>query len=277
MKVKFYGVRGSIASPGKDTVKYGGNTSCTNISGKKSELILDAGTGIRSLGNDLMKRLPQNQIEAHLFLSHTHWDHIQGFPFFIPAYIPGNNIHIYGAKKVDNTLEETLAGQMLYQYFPISLKQMGAKINFYDINEEQTQTIHEFRVTGVKLNHPFPGVFAYRIDGKDGNSVVYATDTEHYDCPDKRLLKLAEKADALIYDAQYTPEEYKTKQSWGHSTGQKGVETAKESKVKKLILCHHDPSHTDKDIDDILESCRKIAGKDLEVIAAYEGLELDVS
>ncbi len=277
MKAKFYGVRGSIASPGKDTLKYGGNTLCTEIRGENTELIFDSGTGIRLLGNDLMKRSKPNQTEVYLFLSHTHWDHIQGFPFFVPAYVPGNKIHIYGAEKVDTTLEETLAGQMLYQYFPLSLKQMAGGIDFHDIKEGQVIEIPEFKIRNVKLNHPFPGVFAYRVENSsNGKSVVYATDTEHYDCLDFRLLNLAESSDVLIYDAQYTPEEYKSKLSWGHSTGQKGIETAKAAKVKKLVLYHHDPSHTDQDIDKILETCRKVAGNDLEVIAAYEGLELEI-
>jgi len=283
MKIKFWGVRGSIAAPGKDTVRYGGNTLCTEISSGDTQIILDAGTGIRALGNDLMKRFGPNGIRrANLFLSHTHWDHIQGFPFFVPAYIPGNSIHIFAAEKVDTSLEQTLAGQMLYQYFPISLKQLGADIRFHDLKEGQTVEIlggslslPYFEVKNVKLNHPFPGVFAYRISDIQTGALVYATDTEHYDCLDHRLVKLAEGADVLIYDSQYTPKEYETKLSWGHSTGQKGVETAKAAHVKRLVLYHHDPTHTDDDIDNILSICQKMAGKDLEVIAAAEGLELD--
>ncbi len=273
MNVKFYGTRGSIATPGPDTVRYGGNTLCVDVRDSNTEVILDSGTGIRLLGNDMLKRLP---IEVYLFLSHTHWDHIQGFPFFVPAYIPGNRIHIYGAEKVDTTLEDTLAGQMLYQYFPISLKQLGASIDFHDVKEGQTSEIGELTVKNAKLNHPFPGVFAYRIENMGGKSIVYATDTEHYDCLDSRLLKLAGGADVLIYDSQYTPEEYKGKLSWGHSTGQKGIEIAKAAEAKRLVLYHHDPMHTDEDIDNILETCRKIAGRDVEVLAAYEGLELAV-
>ena len=289
MKIKFWGVRGSIAAPGKDTVRYGGNTLCTEVREGDTEIILDAGTGIRALGNDLIKRFGPNGINAHLFLSHTHWDHIQGFPFFAPAYIPGNKIDICAAEKVDTSLEQTLAGQMLYQYFPISLKQLGASIQFHDLKEGQTFEIvgqkpymHPINVKNIKLNHPFPGVFAYRIDGLGfvdsvlkNESLVYATDTEHYDCLDHRLVKLAEGADVLIYDSQYTPKEYETKLSWGHSTGQKGVETAKAAHVKRLVLYHHDPTHTDDDIDKILSICQKMAGKDLEVIAASEGLEID--
>lgn len=288
LKLKFWGVRGSIATPGKDTARYGGNTLCTELSADDTQIILDAGTGIRALGNDLIKRFGPNGIKrANLFLSHTHWDHIQGFPFFVPAYIPGNSIRIFAAEKVDTSLEQTLAGQMLYQYFPISLKQLGADIQFCDLKEGETVevlggsyiSLPYFKVKNAKLNHPFPGVFAYRISDvrtAEGKTVVYATDTEHYDCLDHRLVNLAENADVLIYDSQYTPKEYETKLSWGHSTGQKGVETARAAHVKRLMLYHHDPSHTDDDIDGILKTCRKLAGKDLEVLAAFEGLELDV-
>ncbi len=276
MKMKFYGVRGSIPTPGLNTVRYGGNTPCVEIRDDQTELILDAGTGIRELGNDLMKKLPPpKKIEAYLFLSHTHWDHIQGFPFFVPAYIKGNKFDIYGEKKVDTDLEKTLAGQMLYQYFPVSLKQLKAQIEFHDIVEGDTIEIPQFKIKNIKSNHPYPGVFSYSIECGD-RKVVYATDTEHYDCIDSKLLNLADHADALIYDAQYTPEEYKNKHSWGHSTAQKGIELAKEAKSMRLILFHHDPMHTDKDIDGILETNRKIAGKDLDVIAAYEGLCLEL-
>lgn len=278
MKIKFWGVRGSIACSGEEYSRYGGNTLCTEIENNGREIIFDAGTGIRNLGNDLIKRYSPNKIEVYLFLSHTHWDHIQGFPFFAPAYIQGNKIHIFGAEKVDTNLEQTLAGQMLYHYFPISLKQLGAKIDFNDVKEGQPIEFLDFTVKNVKLNHPFPGVFAYRLEDKATNkSIVYATDTEHYDCLDNRLLKLAEKANILIYDAQYTPEEYPSKISWGHSTGQKGIEIAEAAQVSNLVLFHHDPSHTDRMIDEILRNCKLIrTDKNICVIAAREGLELNI-
>lgn len=276
MKIKFYGVRGSIPTPGSDTEKYGGNTLCTKVRDKDTEIILDAGTGIRVLGNDLIAKLPSNPIETHIFLSHTHWDHIQGLPFFGPVYTKGNEIHIYMVENKGIGLKQALEGQMLPQYFPTSLKKMDANIHLHDIKEGQLVEISGFKIKNGRLNHPFPGATAYRIDSNN-KSMVYATDTEHYKYrPDETLLKLANNADVLIYDSQFTPEEYKTRVNWGHSTGQKGVEIAKKAKVKRLVLFHHDPSHTDRDIDNILENCKEIAGKDLEVIVACEGLEIDI-
>ncbi|GAC1589397.1 MAG: hypothetical protein NVS3B20_16680 [Polyangiales bacterium] len=215
IEVTFWGVRGSIPTPGPSTVEIGGNTSCVSVRAGGRLLIFDGGTGLRQLGNALMREQASSPapIEAWIFFSHVHWDHIQGFPFFAPAFVRGNLIHLFGGVKVSGTLEETLAGQMENPSFPVHLKEMGAQMNFHDLYEGQVVEIPAakgvkggpIRVSNARGNHP-NGVYAYRID-YDGDSVVYATDTEHYAIVDPRLKKLAQDCGVLIYDSQYTPEE----------------------------------------------------------------------
>ena len=294
MKVKFWGVRGSIPVPGKDTVEVGGNTSCVEVRTDDGLLIiLDAGTGIRPLGLSLMQEgFGAGGKEGHIFFSHTHWDHIQGFPFFIPAFIgvrddlkrpmmaKTNTFHFYGAKKVFERLENTLKGQMEYQYFPVQLDGMGAVIEFHEI-QERPLTLGDNMITPKHLNHP-NGVYAYRIETKVKDKVVvYATDTEHYQDGelDVNVLRIADHADVLIYDAMYTPEQYsgdpKTGQSskigWGHSTWLEGARLAKTAHVKQLVLFHHDPMHNDA----FLKEMEKQAQQQFpNTILAVEGLEL---
>src|SRR4051794_36107836 len=208
MRITFWGVRGSIPSPGPDTVGVGGNTSCVEVRAGKLLLVFDGGTGLRLLGKTLLKEMP---ITAHLFFSHVHWDHIQGFPFFDPAFVQGNVINLYGDNNVSRTLEETLAGQMDHPNFPVHLTDMGAKMVFHDVNERTAVELDtgdggRAVITAAPGNHP-NGVWAYRVDHA-GKSIVYATDTEHYTVVDPKLATLAKGADVLIYDAQYTPEEY---------------------------------------------------------------------
>jgi len=288
MKFKFWGVRGSVPVPGEKTIKYGGNTSCVSVDCWGHFVIFDGGSGIRELGLELIQNILRPDIS--IFFSHVHWDHIQGIPFFKPLFIKNFNINMYGEKKVKSSLEGTLKGQQQYPNFPISLEEIeatGAKITFTDLY--QGQKIHllsNLYVDCIKLSHP-DGVFAYRIieeltDRK--NSLVYATDTEHRNVVDPRLLKLAENADVLIYDAQYTPEEYEGKEGmskfdWGHSTYQFAVATAIEAKVKRLFLFHHDPEHNDKDIDNIVIRARRLAYEKINpdqlfIEAAFEGFEM---
>jgi phosphoribosyl 1,2-cyclic phosphodiesterase len=249
MRIKFWGVRGSIAVPGPDTVEVGGNTSCVEVRCDNTLVILDGGTGIRLLGQSLLSEMP---IEAYVFFSHVHWDHIQGFPFFTPAFIPGNRFHMYGGNNVTHTLEETLAGQMDYPSFPVTLTDMAAHMSFHDLREGQTVRIGDqnpVEIVNTRGNHP-NGVFAYRLTHR-GKSLVYATDTEHYSVVDPKLARLAKDADVLIYDTMYLPEEYSgevggvPKTGWGHSTYVHGVELAKAANVRKLVLFHHDPGHSD--------------------------------
>ena len=216
MKLTFWGVRGSIPSPGEDTAQVGGNTSCISIEADDGTLLIfDAGTGIRLLGNYLLQQgYGAGGKIGHLFFSHTHWDHIQGFPFFAPAFVgvkdeqnrkvseKTNTFHLYGAKKVFERLENTLRGQMEYEYFPIQLENMGGLIQFHEIQEEPLQ-IGENIITPQRLRHP-NGVFGYRIENARGKKiVVYATDTEHYADGelDVNVLKIADHADIFIYDA----------------------------------------------------------------------------
>lgn len=280
MRITFWGVRGSIPSPGPDTVGVGGNTSCVEVRAGKLLLVFDGGTGLRVLGKTLLKEMP---ITAHLFFSHVHWDHIQGFPFFDPAFVPGNVINLYGGNNVSRTLEETLAGQMDHPSFPVHLTDMGAKMNFHDVLEgvpieldagDGTKAI----ITSAHGNHP-NGVWAYRVD-HGGKSVMYATDTEHYAVVDPRLAALAKNTDVLIYDSQYTPEEYAgtagtggSKVGWGHSTFAEAVKLAKAADAKKLVLYHHDPMQSDAAV---AEKERRAKELWADCVAAREGLKIEL-
>jgi len=279
MRVTFWGVRGSIPTPGPQTVEIGGNTSCVEVRAGKSILIFDGGTGLRQLGKTLVKEMP---FTAHLFFSHVHWDHIQGFPFFDPAFVAGNSIHLYGGNNVSRTLEETLAGQMDHPSFPVHLSQMGATMTFHNLYEGQVLEIVEggerVKISTGAGNHP-NGVWAYRTE-YGGKSVVYATDTEHYAVVDPKLSKLAAGADVLIYDAQYTPEEYAgtagsggPKTGWGHSTFVEAAKLAKEAGVKQLVLFHHDPMQNDAAVREKERRAREIFAN---TVAAYEGLTIEL-
>jgi phosphoribosyl 1,2-cyclic phosphodiesterase len=275
LKVRFWGVRGSIPTPGPTTVKVGGNTACVEVRCGTDLVILDAGTGLRALGYALLKELP---IKAHLFFSHVHWDHIQGFPFFPPAFIAGNSIKLHGMINVTGTIEETLSGQMNYPSFPVRLQDMGAEMAFNDLHEgEVVELPGGGRVTNARLNHP-SGALGYRIQ-IGGRAVVYATDTEHYSITDGKLARLAAGADVLIYDATYTPEEYAgkidgiPKTGWGHSTNEEGARLAKEFGVKQLVLFHHDPSQSD---EAVAEKERRARVLFPETVAAREGLVIEL-
>jgi phosphoribosyl 1,2-cyclic phosphodiesterase len=247
----------------------------------KSLLIFDGGTGLRLLGKKLVPEMP---ITAHMFFSHVHWDHIQGFPFFEPAFVAGNVFHLYGGNNVSRTLEETLAGQMENPNFPVSLVAMGAKMVFRDLAEGEPVVIDDgegsqVRVTSAQGNHP-QGVRAYRVE-HGGKSIVYATDTEHYaDRIDENLLNLSKGVDILIYDAQYTPEEYTgtagtggSKKGWGHSTFEEGAKLAKLAGAKRFILFHHDPIQSDVAVREKEKRARALFP---EVVAAYEGMTIEL-
>jgi phosphoribosyl 1,2-cyclic phosphodiesterase len=278
MRITFWGVRGSIPSPGPDTVGVGGNTSCVEVRAGKAVLIFDGGTGLRLLGKRMLKEMP---FTAHLFFSHVHWDHIQGFPFFDPAFVPGNVIHLYGGNNVSRTLEETLAGQMDHPSFPVHLTEMGAEMVFHSVSgitpvEVDAGDGTKAVVRAAPGNHP-NGVWAYRVD-HGGRSVVYATDTEHYAVVDPKLSKLATGADVLIYDSQYTPEEYAGKNGmpklgWGHSTFEEAVKLAKAANVKRLVLYHHDPMQNDAAVAEKERRARELFAN---CEAAREGLSIEL-
>ena len=274
MQITFWGVRGSIPTPGPATVQIGGNTSCVEVRAGKAILIFDGGTGLRLLGKKLAPEMP---IEAHIFFSHVHWDHIQGFPFFEPAFVAGNVFHLYGGNNVSRTLEETLAGQMDHPNFPVHLGSMAAQMNFLDMTEGEPLAIDDGEggkvlVTSARGNHP-QGVFAFRVEHA-GRAAVYATDTEHYEGRvDQKLVDLARGARVLIYDSQYTPEEYSAKKGWGHSTFEEGAKLARIAGVQRLVLFHHDPTQTDAAVREKERRARAVFG---DVIAAYEGLVLEI-
>lgn len=269
MEIKFWGVRGSIASPGPETAAVGGNTSCVEVRCGSSRIILDAGTGVRKLGDALLREGP---VEATVLLSHLHWDHIQGLPFFVPAYLPSSRLSIVGSAHGIGSLREVLSTQMAAPSFPVRMDELGAQIAVREARPGEAFDVGEVHVRIAKLNHP-GGVLAYRVE-HEGRSVVYATDTEHYACVDPALRALADGADVLIYDAQYTPEEYRgdggrSKVGWGHSTYVAGAEIARACGARKLVLFHHDPQRTDAGVAGIERLSRELFPAS---VAAREGL-----
>jgi phosphoribosyl 1,2-cyclic phosphodiesterase len=241
-------------------------------------IILDAGSGIRKLGKKLMAgAFAQGQGVAHLFFSHTHWDHIQGFPFFQPAYKQGNRIVVYSPLP---DMKERLAGQQNPSYFPVSLNAMEADIEFVLFPEGEQVMVDDVRIKNIALNHP-GGCFAYRVE-RHGVAFVYATDTEFTNLTDsekRKYIGFFSGAKALVFDSQYTLVEAAQKEDWGHSPSLKGVDLAREAGVETLVLFHHEPSYDDQALQDILKRTRKYAtlqgiARTLNVIMAYEGLEL---
>lgn len=297
MRLRIWGVRGSLPAPGPKTLKYGGNTSCVEIRAGDELLIVDAGTGVRELGNSLLAEYKGKPIKASIFLTHTHWDHIHGLPFFIPAYIPGNEFAIHGPVSMDEKLEDILGNQMKYSYFPIKLRNMQAKKTFHEL-QEGSYDIGEVKVKTKYLNHPVL-TLGYRFE-HNGKAICVITDTEPYynlfgdetgqdGMPDEDEIKeiladmnsmLADfirEADIAIYDSQYTAEEYSTKVGWGHSTFDGVTEICKIAGVKKLLYFHHDPDRSDQALDDIVDEMRKALGDfPMEVDAAREGADLEI-
>jgi CheY-like chemotaxis protein/phosphoribosyl 1,2-cyclic phosphodiesterase len=252
--------------------------------------ICDCGTGARALGMHLMQTGPK-PVEAAILLSHTHWDHIQGFPFFAPLFVPGNHLTVYGPKGANSTLPDVLAGQMEFTYFPVELEQLGARIEYQDLTEG-VHDLNGVRVTAQFLNHPAIAL-GYRIEA-DGVSVLYLCDHEPYweslwrsDAEpgkldsilhggDRRHAAFMENADVVIHDCQYTPEEYQAKKNWGHSTWSYVTQIAAAAKVKHLFLTHHDPTHNDDALDGIEQSARQLAlslGSPMRIQGAREGFE----
>lgn len=301
MKVRFWGVRGNVVMPGPYTIRYGGNTSCIEIRGDNNELlIIDAGTGLRELGMYLTAHdFKQGPIDANILLTHAHWDHMQGFPFFAPViFIPQNQITFYGPVSDDDNLENVISGQMNYSYFPVKLDELKAKIRFRNIGEGNFQ-IGEFEITTKYLNHPVPAL-AYRIQYKD-KVVVTMYDTEPYGNDYKKegmeqnpaiideykriarekneeLVDFARGADLLIHDSQYTKEEYfESRIGWGHSYFEYAVENGAAADVKMLALFHLE--YEDDKID-ALERMSKQYGadinKDMIVFCAREQLEIEI-
>lgn len=274
MKVTFYGTRGSISVPDQSFVQVGGNTSCILITFDSGRIaILDAGTGIRKLGNDLLAFSHEQYDNIFIGMSHTHWDHIQGFPFFKPAYDPRRHFTIAIAGKCGyaKDLESIFALQMQQEYFPVSLDKMGAKLTFWQPDITTYTTPHGVKITASRHNHP-GYAYGYRIEEEE-KSMVYCTDVEHIEGIDPNVVALSQNADFLIHDAQYTPEELKSKKGWGHSSWAQAVEVAKRAGVKRLALFHHDPEHPDAFLLNVEKECQQhFAGTFL----AREGMEVEI-
>jgi phosphoribosyl 1,2-cyclic phosphodiesterase len=295
-RIKFWGVRGSIPTPGPGTVRYGGNTSCVEVRAEGEIIILDAGSGIRLLGQSLQHEFSSDPINLSLLISHTHWDHIQGLPFFLPAYSRQNELRVFGYDGTRARLGEILAGQMETPFFPVSMSELPGKIEIEELREMEFQ-IGKVKVRAKFLNHP--GVCAgYRIFTNAG-SVAYMPDNEPFEQLDEQLrnrgaentgykykspneeradlVEFLHGADVLILDAQYTDEEYKNHIGWGHGSISSVVSLAAAADAKRLILFHHDPNHDDALVDKIVEKARlQMAqiGKSITVEAAQEGSEV---
>jgi phosphoribosyl 1,2-cyclic phosphodiesterase len=240
LSIHFHGVRGSIAAPGVTTARVGGNTSCVEVLAGDNRIVFDAGTGLRGLGDRLIAGGPS---ATTLLLSHLHWDHIQGLPFFTPIYVPGNWIEVVSGPNGSMPLDAALRRQMSAPFFPVEFDDVSRQVRTREARPGESFAVGDVRVTMARLNHPDP-VYGYRLE-HEGASIVYATDTEHFACVDPALARLAADADVLIYDAQYTPEEYPGKVGWGHSTWEAAVALARAAGVRELVLYHHDPRRTD--------------------------------
>lgn len=299
--VRFWGVRGSYPVPGTHTIKYGGNTPCIEIQVNGHLIILDGGTGLIHLGNDLLRRARANgghPITATLLLSHTHHDHIQGVPYFKPAYIGHSTFYIFGPRLFDQQVGDALSRSMLPPNFPVELSDLKSLKIIRDLEEAEQiyllrhgeppeiRNVYRDRIIddadAVRIDvlknyaHPLQGSFFYRVSYKN-HAVVYATDTEGYIGGDRKLARFAKDADLLIHDAQYTEAEYLNDvmptQGWGHSTPQMAIEVARLAGVKRLVFFHHDPSHTDDQLE-VLEKSLQEEFPDSQM--AFEGLEFDL-
>ncbi len=295
MKIRFWGVRGSIPSPGPKTVRYGGNTTCIEVRSDDGELIiLDAGSGIFPLAQTLLKELP---VRAHVFITHTHWDHIHGLPFFIPFFIPGNSVRIHGAYDVISSqgIEQIMDVQMQYSYFPIREAELKARIEYQTLEIGEVVTIGDATVTNTLLNHPVID-FGYRVDCK-GKSVFFTGDHEPWfniydegdegyaeyqtmvDEKQQQMDEVVRGVDVLIMDCAYTAAEYPVKKGWGHSTFDYAIALARRAGVKKLVCTHHEPTRSDDELErvfaEVCRNCQRLPG-DPEILLSREGMELDL-
>jgi phosphoribosyl 1,2-cyclic phosphodiesterase len=270
MRIKFWGVRGSTPTPQPENLRYGGNTSCVEVRVGDHLYIFDCGTGFRPLGQQLHREFEGSPIRAHIFVSHFHWDHIQGIPFFGPLYDSPENCFSFHSSSRTRTLKRVMEEQMAAPYFPVDMSEMKAERAFYNL-EQGRVPLDQVTVEAMWLSHP-QGCMGYRLETKDG-VLVYATDNEPGDpIFDKNVRKLAAGADVLIYDAQYLPEEYEArKRGWGHSHWREAINIVMESGAKELVLFHHDPDHDDACIDRIVKQARDRYPK---VRAAAEGTEI---
>jgi len=287
--VKFWGVRGSIAAPGPDTIFYGGNTSCVEVRADGEIIVLDAGTGIRLLGLSLDREFKGHALNLTLLLTHTHWDHIQGFPFFVPAYNPRNTLRILGYEGARQGLASTLGAQMESPYFPVCMKELPGNISIEELRDMEF-TVGSVRVEAMFVNHPGICV-GYRLH-TSGGVIVFIPDNEPFhrlrsrpdganpkgveyaDQQDAKLVEFVRDADVLIMDAQYDCDEYESHVGWGHACVDDVAALATRAGVKQLFLFHHDPMHDDERVSRMLAHARQLVGNGTMVEAAREGLEL---
>jgi phosphoribosyl 1,2-cyclic phosphodiesterase len=299
MQITFWGVRGSYPVPGAATVRYGGQTSCVEArSASGDTIIVDAGTGMRALGNKLLREATMPQ-HYHVLLSHVHWDHIQGLPFFSPAYIAGTRISIYALLTAADELQQVIGGITRQEFFPMSLEAVPAQFEFLQVEPGVELEIGPFRVMPIALNHPF-GAVGYRLDA-DGSSWAYVADTapfdrvlhkQHFlagpetlteddqltlDAMRDALVRRLDGVDTVIYDTHFTEDEYKRFPHYGHSTPDQALEICVAAKVRRLVLYHHAPSHGDDQMDRIAAEClRKGAAVGVEVLTSFEGMSLPI-
>jgi phosphoribosyl 1,2-cyclic phosphodiesterase len=274
MKVRLWGVRGSTPTPEKENERYGGNTSCVEVRLDNGTLIiLDCGSGLRALGKSILGEFADRAVQAYIFLTHFHWDHVQGIPFFLPLYRKGNTILFHSPLRRGSELQRTIEGVMGSPYFPVDMSAMGAKRNFLGLGQAPVN-INGAVISSAPLNHP-QGCVGYRIEA-DGGVFVLATDTEPGSpFHDRAVRTLAQDADLLLYDSQYTPQQWEgEKKGWGHSTWQEGVRIAQERGVRRLVLFHHDPDSDDACVDSLVARARK---EFPNTTGAAEGLEFQIN
>src|SRR4030095_6214443 len=274
MKVKFYGVRGSIPVCGPEFQRYGGNTTCFRITREHANriFIIDAGTGIRNLGKELVA-MGYKQEVMNIAFTHFHWDHIQGFPFFAPGFNKDQKIGIMvmGSERKFKDLKEIFSIQMQVEFFPVQLDSMGAQFAFFNLGNQET--VYGVQATAAPQHHKYPaGSFGLRLED-ESRVLVICTDIEHIDGIDETIVELARNADLLIHDGQYTDEEYLKYRGWGHSTWRHAVEVARRANVKKLVITHHDPDHHDDLLDAMERECQKEFPNS---VFAREGMEVEV-
>lgn len=300
MQITFWGVRGSYPVPGAATVRYGGQTSCVEVRSAGGEcVIVDAGTGMRQLGNKLAREANGAPGQYNVLLSHVHWDHIQGLPFFSPAYVPGTRISVYALLTAANELDQVIGGITRHEFFPMPLEAVPAAFDFQKVEPGVDFVIGAFHITPIALNHPF-GSVGYRIDA-DGSSVAYVADTAPFDkvlhkqhflsgpepLSEDDKLSLSAMRDALlarlrgvdtvIYDTHFLPEEYERFPHYGHSTPDQALAICQQAGVRRLVLYHHAPGHTDEQMDQVAATyLAKGAAIGIEVLTSFEGMSLPI-
>lgn len=268
MQVRFWGVRGSVPVSGPEFLRTGGNTSCLELRCEGERLVIDGGTGLRALG----EQIGFQPVRLTVLFTHTHWDHIQGVPFFGPAWHPASTLRFVGARRAAGALRDALDLQMRPPTFPVRLAELKARLEFVDLPEPDALEIGPFRVRSVDLDHP-DGVRAFRVEA-GGKVLVHATDVEHGEQIDLRLVRFAEGADLLVHDAQFTREEYRgergpPRRGWGHATWRDAVSVAEQAGARRLALFHHDPGRSDAGVHAIESASREVFPR---AFAAREGV-----